>query len=110
MLLALALLSPAPQFPESPTESRPAAPKTSPLAGIRWPREALPTSATRLMRPARPGVYFDAVGDRSFLCGTEDGGVESWVWPHQIFFDGKFAFRPAASLEAIPLERTASLL
>jgi hypothetical protein len=79
MLIALALAALAPQFPESATESRAAAPAANPLVGFRLPRAALPSSALHLARAARPGVVFDAVGNRSFLCGTEDGGFESWV-------------------------------
>src|SRR5258705_947218 len=104
--IATALL--ALQFPEPPTKSAAAAPASRPFDGYELPRFELPTGSMHLGRAARPSTYFDAVGSRSFLCGSEDGGLEAWIWPWQIFVDGRFSFRPARSLEAFDLHRYAS--
>ena len=99
MLIALALAALAPQFPSRRPRAGPRRlPRIhSSVFACRARRCA--SSALHLARAARPGVVFDAVGNRSFLCGTEDGGFESWVWPYQIFFDGKWAFRAATALD-----------
>ena len=101
-MIAVWLLALPCQFPEAPTQEK-AAPAESALASFSLPRAALPAAEHALRRAARPGMYFDAVGERSFLCGREDGGLEAWVWPWQIFHDARFAFRPEKALEPFAL-------
>ncbi len=108
MLLSIALAAfLGLQFPEPPTKSPSVSTAARPFDGYALPRFELPLGAMHLDRAARPSTYFDTVGSRGFLCGTEDGGLEAWIWPWQVFFDGRFSFRPARSLEAFDLHRYA---
>lgn len=107
MLLHAFLVALPVQFPESAV-AKESARDERPLAGLVIDRAPLAEPARVLRRAARPSMYFDAVGDRSFLCGVEDGAFEAWVWPWQVFHDGRFAFRPERAMEALPLARYAS--
>ena len=107
MLFATLLITLSVQFPES---DKPAATRDEPLAGFALERQPLPANTHVLRRSARPGMYFDAIGNQSFTCGREDGGFESWVWPWQIFHDARFAFRPEKALEPFELARYASAI
>lgn len=99
----------AAQFPEKPTEQAAGAGGAEDRIAVALARNNLPRPSTETeSRPARPGMYFDAVGERSFLCGTEDGPFEAWIWPFQLFHGGRFRFRPHDALEATDVHRTAS--
>lgn len=103
ILLAFGLL----QFPETATQIPRAESRPVDLFNNRVERvSALPLPSTA--RDTRPSTYFDAVGNCSFLCGTENGPIEAWVWPRQILHNGKFTFRPAKSLDAFDLHSYAS--
>ncbi|MEO6709651.1 MAG: hypothetical protein ABIP42_08730, partial [Planctomycetota bacterium] len=101
MFLIALLFACLPQFPESVRRQGNAQDQS--LAGFTLERRALEKSPHVLRRVARPGMYFDAVGNRSFTCGREDGSFESWVWPWQIFHDAHFSFRPEKALEPFEL-------
>lgn len=84
-----------------------------PAGTVAWKAAAVPRvqrepNGPVLRRAARPGMYFDAVGNCSFVCGTENGPIEAWVWPWQILHGGKFAFRPEKSLQEIDLHKYAA--
>ncbi|MEO6710788.1 MAG: hypothetical protein ABIP42_14510, partial [Planctomycetota bacterium] len=108
MFLIALLFACLSQFPES-VRRQGNAPDQS-LAGFTLERRPLEKSPHVLRRVARPGMYFDAVGNRSFTCGREDGSFESWVWPWQIFHDAHFSFRPEKALEPFELARYASAI
>jgi hypothetical protein len=108
MLLAALTLACSIQFPHAPSQTGTGKESKEPFAGFALERRPLPASAHVLRRAARPGMYFDAVGERSFLCGREDGGFEAWVWPWQVFYDARFAFQPDKALEPFELTRYAS--
>jgi glycogen debranching enzyme len=46
----------------------------------------------QLTRLAQPHQYFDKVGHRFALLGTESGGFEAWAWPVKLFRDFRFDF------------------
>ncbi len=48
--------------------------------------------AIRLSRPARPGTYFDKIGRKFAVLGSEDGSFEAWAWPLKLFRDFRFSF------------------
>ncbi len=110
MLLAALLFTCSFQFPESGVKAVAGVKGDEPFAGFTLERQPLPSSTHVLRRAARPGMYFDAVGNKSFLCGREDGALESWVWPWQIFYDARFSFRPEKALEPFELARYASAI
>lgn len=110
MTLSACLLLILLQFPEAPTQTASTAQPENPFAGFVLERRDLPASARRLRRVARPGMYFDAVGNQGFVCGTEDGSLETWIWPWQIFHDARFSFRPDQALEPLDLARYASAI
>jgi glycogen debranching enzyme len=95
------------QFPEpaSKTTDRPTVGKV--FAGYELPRFSLAGGDGLLSRRCRPATYFDAVGNRSYICGTEDGPCEAWVWPLQVFVDGRLSFRPTEALDFFELHRYA---
>jgi len=95
------------QFPEpaSKDTAKPAVGKE--FDGYELPRFSVAAGEGRLFRRCRPATYFDAVGNRSYICGTEDGSYEAWVWPLQVFVDGRLSFRPAEALEFFELHRYA---
>jgi glycogen debranching enzyme len=108
---AVATLAPIPspacaQFPESASKCN-ERPVASVFAGYELPRFALPTGEAHLSRRCRPATYFDAVGNRSYICGTEDGPYEAWIWPLQVLVGGKLSFRPADKLDFFELQRYA---
>ena len=106
LLSALTVL----QFPEAPRKETPNSDASNPFAGLVIERRELPRSSHLLRRAARPGMYFDAIGDRGFVCGTEDGPLECWIWPWQLFCGARFSFRPADALEPFDLARYASAI
>ncbi len=111
VLMACALLggsAPArAQFPEPPSRSGDAPKPGRAFEGYRLERFALAAGAAHLSRRCRPATYFDAVGDRSYVCGVEDGAIEAWIWPLQMFVEGRLSFRPAESLDFFDLHRYA---
>ncbi len=106
MLPAAFILACSFQFPESAKQAA----RDEPLAGFALERKPLAAGTHALRRAARPGMYFDAVGNQSFTCGREDGTFESWVWPWQIFHDARFSFRAEKALESFELARYASAI
>ncbi len=58
--------------------------------------------AIRLSRPARPGTYFDKIGRKFAVLGSEDGAVEAWAWPLKLFRDFRFSFFLGSS--TVPVE------
>ena len=58
--------------------------------------------AIRLSRPARPGTYFDKVGRKFAVLGSEDGAFEAWAWPLKLFRDFRFSFLLGSS--TVPVE------
>lgn len=54
-----------------------------------FPLEAHDVQLTRL---AQPNQYFDKLGRRFGLLGTESGGFEAWAWPVKLFRDFRFDF------------------
>jgi hypothetical protein len=47
----------------------------------------LPENPIALTRSARPNVYFDAIGRKAGLLGTESGTFEAWVFPLKLMHD-----------------------
>jgi len=64
-------------------------PLTSQLPG----KFALHTNPIELTRPARPRVYFDAVGRKAAIFGNESGVFESWVFPIKLFHDARISVK-----------------
>ncbi len=95
------------QFPESAPTSVAAASPGKVSAEYELARFGLPPGEAHLSRRCRPATYFDAVGDRSYLCGLEDGSYEAWIWPLQVLVAGSLSFRPANSLDFFELGRYA---
>ena len=54
-------------------------------------RFALPDNPISLSRTARPNVYFDALGRKAGLLGTESGTFEAWVFPLKLFHDARLS-------------------
>ena len=59
-----------------------------------------PSSGLELERPILPGAFFDVVGRRSAVFGSEGGSFEAWVYPLKILDDFQLSFR----LEGYPLD------
>ncbi len=51
----------------------------------------LPENPIALSRTARPNVYFDALGRKAGLLGTESGTFEAWVFPLKLFHDARLS-------------------
>src|SRR5437868_2949859 len=51
----------------------------------------LPDNSIALSRAARPNVYFDALGRKAGLLGTESGTFEAWVFPLKLFHDARLS-------------------
>jgi hypothetical protein len=49
----------------------------------------LPENAIQLARGARPNAYFDALGRRAGILGTEGGKFESWIFPLKLFYGAR---------------------
>jgi hypothetical protein len=58
--------------------------------------------AIRLSRPARPGTYFDKIGRKFAVLGSEDGSFEAWAWPLKLLRGFEFSFLLGSS--TIPVE------
>lgn len=78
-----------------------AAPAAGPQEGT-VPAFAFEPCAIRLSRPARPGTYFDKVGRKFAVLGSEDGAFEAWAWPLKLFRDFRFSFLLGSS--TVPVE------
>ena len=52
---------------------------------------ALPDNPMALSRTARPNTYFDALGRKAGLLGTESGTFEAWVFPLKLFHDARLS-------------------
>jgi glycogen debranching enzyme len=96
-LLAFALF--ALQFPE--TAPQPGAGAERSVADFALLRSELPSArADALQRgaaAARPRMYVDAIGQRAYVAAQEDGPLEAWIWPLQVFVDGRLTFQPEKS-------------
>ena len=95
------------QFPEPASKSGDGRAVGRVFDGCELPRFALTTGAAHLSRRCRPATYFDAVGNRSYICGMEDGPFEAWIWPLQVLVGGSLSFRPADGLDFFELHRYA---
>lgn len=79
------------------------------LAGAAWaqapegllPRFPLAPSAAELVRPAQPQAYFDKVGRKFALLGTEAGTVEAWAYPLKLLRHFELSFLIGSSTEPI---------
>jgi len=69
----------------------PAARQTPPRPG-EVPRFAVKPTDINLFRPAQPFTYFDKVGRKFALLGTESGSFEAWAYPLKILRNFEFAF------------------
>jgi hypothetical protein len=49
----------------------------------------LPESDIQLARSARSTAYFDTIGRRAGLLGTESGRFESWIFPLKLFYSAR---------------------
>ena len=95
------------QFPEPASKSTEQRAAGSVFEGYELQRFALTPGDAHLSRRCRPATYFDAVGNRSYICGTEDGPYEAWIWPLQVLVGGSLSFRPADRLDFFELHRYA---
>jgi glycogen debranching enzyme len=95
------------QFPEPASKSADERAGGRVFDGYELQRFALTTGDAHLSRRCRPATYFDAVGNRSYICGTEDGPYEAWIWPLQVLVGGSLSFRPADRLDFFELHRYA---
>jgi glycogen debranching enzyme len=95
------------QFPEPASKSAAEQTFGKVFEGYELQRFALTAGDAHLSRRCRPVTYFDAVGNRSYICGTEDGPYEAWIWPLQVLVDGRLSFRPADRLDFFDLHRYA---
>jgi glycogen debranching enzyme len=64
------------------------------------PRFDAGQSGLALVRPVRPGAFFDVTGRKAAVFGYEDRPFEAWVYPLKILDDFTLSF----SLEGYPLE------
>src|SRR5258705_5674531 len=102
--LAVALV--ALQFPETSAVPGTVRPEATPLLRADLPSaraDALPREGSA----ARPNTYVDAIGQRAYVESTEDGPIYEWVWPLQVFVDGRFTFQPEKSADAFDVMRRA---
>ncbi len=53
---------------------------------------SLETQALRLSRAAQPHRYFDSVGRKSSILGTENGKAEVWVYPYKVIHNFQLYF------------------
>jgi len=49
-------------------------------------------SELHLFRFVQPHRYFDSVGQKSAILGTEDGNAEVWIYPYKVLHDLKLHF------------------
>jgi glycogen debranching enzyme len=95
------------QFPEAASKSADQQTVAKVFEGYELQRFALSTGDAHLSRRCRPATYFDTVGNRSYICGMEDGPYEAWIWPLQVLVGGSLSFRPADRLDFFELHRYA---
>ena len=67
----------------------------------------LPESPIRLEGEPSPARYFDVVGRRALLMGSEGGALEAWVYPFKIAHDLRLHFRRHDFPEPLPAEELA---
>jgi glycogen debranching enzyme len=106
----LALILTAVQFPE--TAPKPgAAADERPLAAFKLSRVEIPSPRVETLRredsAARPNMYVDAIGRRAYVAAVEDGPMEAWIWPFQVFTDGRFTFQSEKASDAFDVMRRA---
>jgi hypothetical protein len=65
------------------------------------PAFPLEISPVQLSRNARPDTYFDKVGRKFAVLGTESGSFEAWAYPLKILRDFTFAFYIGSSTEPL---------
>jgi hypothetical protein len=65
------------------------------------PRFPIVRSEVELTRPAQPNTYFDKVGRKFALLGTEDGTVEAWAYPLKLVRNFGLSFLIGSSTEPI---------
>jgi hypothetical protein len=66
------------------------------------PKFAFKACPIALSGPARPGTYFDKVGRKFAVLGTEDGVFEAWAWPLKLFREFRLSFLLGTS--TVPVE------
>ena len=76
-------------------------PVTTDTSATTLPWFTLGDSPLSLHSPARPGVFFSAVGRRAIAMGTEDGRLELWTWPIKWLHDFELSFRVPKYTEPI---------
>ncbi len=52
----------------------------------------LQASGLHLERPVQPGAYFDSLGQKSAILGTESGNLEIWIYPYKILHNFQLYF------------------
>jgi glycogen debranching enzyme len=78
------------------------------LGGRLWPAQGLierfplGPSDLALERPARPQTYFDKVGRKFAVLGSESGTFEAWAYPLKILRDFEISFFIGSSTRPIP--------
>ncbi len=55
----------------------------------------------------KPGTYYDAVGEKAGVYGTEAGPLEAWIYPVKVLSDFRLSFRPAGASRDIPQQDVA---
>ncbi len=64
-------------------------------------RVAIDANPIELTRLAQPSTYFDKVGRKFALLGTESGSFEAWAYPLKLVRDFEFSFFIGSSTEPI---------
>lgn len=64
-------------------------------------RFALADNPVALTRLAQPSTYFDKVGRKFAILGTESGSFEAWAYPLKLVRDFEFSFFVGSSTEPI---------
>ncbi|MHB8055204.1 MAG: glucosidase family protein, partial [Candidatus Aminicenantales bacterium] len=65
------------------------------------PRFTLEPSDLTLRRPAQPATYFDKVGRKFAVLGSESGSFEAWAYPLKLFRNCEFSFFIGTSTQPI---------
>ena len=55
-------------------------------------KSIIKNSELHLFRAVQPHRYFDSVGQKSAILGTEDGSAEIWIYPYKVLHDLKLHF------------------
>jgi hypothetical protein len=77
-----------------------AAPSAAPAGLV--PGFKFAPSGIELVRPVRPGTYFDRPGRKFAILGFESGLFEAWAWPIKLFRNFELSFLLGSS--TVPIE------